>query len=146
MTAELHVTTDPVAVARRRIEQQLRSLAADLDGVTGSLVASLDGRPLAADFPNEERRQAAAIVASSVGLGERLAELTGRGQLHEIVVRSTSGYVVIYAVGPVGALIVLATPTSNLAMLHHKVRTVLASLEDAIVRGGLVEAVGATAP
>ncbi len=146
MTADLHVTTDPVAVTRRRLEQRLRSLAADVDGVTGSLIASLDGRPLAADFPDDDRRQAAAIVASSVGLGERLAELTGRGELREIVVRSTTGYVVIYAMGSTGALIVLATPTSNLAMLHHKVRLELPALQEAVGDGGLVEAIGATAP
>ena len=91
-------------------------------GVRAALLASVDGRPIAAFLPEHDESSTAAIVASSKGLGERLADLTGAGQLQEIVVRSTSGYTVIYAVADRGVLTILTDSAVNLAMLHMKAR------------------------
>lgn len=102
-----------------------RVLASLLDGVAGlrgALVASLDGRPVAAVLPDRDVGSTAAIVAASLGLGGRLADLTGEGRLQEIVVRSASGYVVVYAVEDRGVLTVLTTASANLALLHLRAR------------------------
>ncbi len=108
--------SDPVA------ERSLRSLVDSLPGIRGALVASVDGRPVAAALPQHEANSTAAIVAASLGLGSRLADLTGEGPLQEIVVRSGSGYVVIYAVADRGVLTVLTTASVNLALLHLRAR------------------------
>ena len=112
----------------------LRSLAESMPGVRGALVASVDGRPIAAALPEHEANSTAAIVAASLGLGSRLADLTGEGPLQEIVVRSGAGYVVIYAVGDRGVLTVLTTASVNLALLHLRAREVRADLAGPVQR------------
>lgn len=112
----------------------LRSLADALPGVRGALVASVDGRPVAAVLPEHDASSTAAIVAASLGLGTRLADLAGEGSLQEIVVRSGSGYVVIYAVGDRGVLTVLTTAAVNLALLHLKARDARTALAGPLQR------------
>jgi predicted regulator of Ras-like GTPase activity (Roadblock/LC7/MglB family) len=106
-------------------EAALRSLARSMPNIRGALLASLDGYPLAHHLPDRDPASTAAIVASSCGLGERLAELTGDGSMREIVVNSDDGYVVIYRVGDIGVLTVLTAPAVNLAMLKLKARDVV---------------------
>lgn len=110
-----------------RMQRMVRGIRHSLPGVTGALLASLDGRPLASDLEEGDER-VAAIIASSLGLGVRLAELTGDGPMSEIVVRSTTGYVVVYRVGSLGALVVMTQPSANLALLHLKARSVTEEL------------------
>lgn len=104
--------------ARKAVED----LVTGTRGVRAALLASVDGRPVVSYLPDHDEASTAAIVASSKGLGERLSDLTGAGQLQEIVVRSTSGYTVIYSVGARGVLTVLTDSAANLAMLHIKAR------------------------
>lgn len=106
----------------------LARLRTTVPGVRGALVASVDGRPYASYLPDHDEESTAAIVAASLGLGHRLADLTGEGDVSEIVVRSGSGYVVIYAVGERGVLTVLTTPAANLALLHLTARDVAAAI------------------
>jgi predicted regulator of Ras-like GTPase activity (Roadblock/LC7/MglB family) len=105
-----------------RAESHLRDLMASMKGLRGALCATTDGRPVAAVLREHDVGSTAAIVASSRGLGERLADLSGEGTLQEIVVRSSAGYVVIYSVGHLGALTVLTESAVNLAMLHLNAR------------------------
>ncbi len=107
-----------------RLQKLVSGLTNSVPNLNGALFASPDGHPLAASLVDHDPRSTAAIVASSRGLGDRLVELAGAGELDEIVVRSSSGYVVIYSVGNQGALTVLARPSVNLALLHLKARDV----------------------
>lgn len=118
----------------RAARSLLRSLVDGLPGVRGALVASVDGRPAAAVLPEHDAGSTAAIVAASLGLGSRLADLAGDGSLQEIVVRSGSGYVVIYAVGERGVLTVLASASVNLALLHLRARDTRADLVEPLAR------------
>lgn len=106
----------------------LARLRAEVPGVRGAIVATVDGRPHAAALPEHDEEATAAIVAASLGLGRRLAELTGDGEVQEIVVRSGGGHVVIYAVGARGVLTVLCGPGVNLARLHLAARQVVGEL------------------
>ena len=90
---------------------------------------------MASHFDSQEPRSTAAIVASSLGLGQRLSDLVGPQPLEELVVRSKGGYVVIYSIGDRGAVIVLAEPAVNLAMLHLRAKDVTKELEAAIGDG-----------
>ncbi len=113
-----------------RLQKLTTKLANSVPNIDGALLASPDGHPLASALANHDPRSTAAIIASSRGLGDRLAELAGTGQLEEIVVRSTSGYVVIYSSADGGALTVLGRPSVNLALLHLKAREVIGSLAE----------------
>jgi predicted regulator of Ras-like GTPase activity (Roadblock/LC7/MglB family) len=106
----------------------LATLVTSVPHVRGALLASLDGYPIAHRLTDREPASTAAIVASSCGLGERLAELTGEGAMKEIVVHSEDGYVVIYRVGDRGVLTILTSAAANLALLKLKAREVIAQL------------------
>ena len=131
-------TLDPMDLVDRPADPSamaaLRSLVDSLPGVRGALVASVDGRPVAAVLPEHDAASTAAIVAASLGLGTRLADLAGDGTLQEIVVRSGSGYVVIYAVAERGVLTVLTTAAVNLALLHLRARDTRAALVEPLHR------------
>lgn len=111
-----------------RPQRVLHALLDQVAGLRGALVATVDGRPVASILPDRDAGSTAAIIAASLGLGSRLSELTGEGRLQEIVVRSGSGYVVVYAVGERGVLTVLTTPAANLALLHLEARQACADL------------------
>lgn len=112
-------------------EAILIGLVTSMPNVRGALLASLDGYPRAHHLPDRDPASTAAIVASSCGLGERLADLTGDGAMKEILVHSEDGYVVIYRVGDTGVLTVLTSPAVNLAMLKLRVRDVIPRLAPA---------------
>jgi predicted regulator of Ras-like GTPase activity (Roadblock/LC7/MglB family) len=116
----------------RAAEEALVALASSMPNIRGALLASLDGYPVAHHLPGHDPKAAAAIVASSCGLGQRLAELTGEGSMREILVHSDDGYVVIYRVGERGVLTVLTSPAVNLAMLKLKARDVVRELDRTI--------------
>src|SRR5689334_20528083 len=112
----------------RHAQAMLDDLVASMRGLRGALLATVDGRPVASVLRDHPAGSTAAIIASSRGLGERLAELSGEGRLEEIVVRSTAGYVVIYSAGDRGVLTVLTVSAANLAMLHLRAREIAAEL------------------
>lgn len=113
-------------------EGVLRALLDVVPGLRGALVATVDGRPVASLLRDRDAGATAAIVAASLGLGSRLADLTGEERLEEIVVRSASGYVVVYAVGERGVLTVLTSAGANLALLHLEARRARAALAAAL--------------
>jgi hypothetical protein len=129
-TGPAAASTTPADPSSARATALIEALVVSTRGARGALLASVDGRPLAASLPDHDPRSTAAIIASSRGLGERLADLSGAGTMQEIVVRSTSGYVVIYTAGARGVLTVLTDSSVNLAMLHLKARDVAARVAE----------------
>jgi predicted regulator of Ras-like GTPase activity (Roadblock/LC7/MglB family) len=104
-----------------------------LPGVTGTVVASMDGRSVLNDLDEASPGSAAAITASSLGLAARLGDLTdGDSRLLELQVRSNGGYVCLYVINPSYLLGVVTTHAVNLARLKLEVRDVLAVLDSAL--------------
>lgn len=96
--------------------------------ISGALVSSADGLPVASALSHHQPQPTAAVAASSLALGQRLVELLGNRPLDEFVVRSADGFVVIYSLGSDGSLTVLARPEANLGLLHIQARRVLSEL------------------
>ncbi|MBE1532692.1 roadblock/LC7 domain-containing protein [Actinomadura algeriensis] len=93
-------------------------------GLTGSLVASVDGLLIACDLPPAiEPSSMAAVTASQLGLANRVVDTAHGGGFHEVVVRG-AGYVVTYAAGPAASLTVLAEGDVNVGRLHLEARPV----------------------
>ncbi|MBW8482582.1 roadblock/LC7 domain-containing protein [Actinomadura sp. PM05-2] len=114
---------DPVVMAELKA---LRDRIADL---VGSLVASSDGMVIACDLPDRvEPAGMAALTASELALSYRLAATAHGGSFHEVVVRGTEGYVVIYSAGRAASLTVLAGSGVNVGRLHLESRPVARSI------------------
>jgi predicted regulator of Ras-like GTPase activity (Roadblock/LC7/MglB family) len=114
------------------VRAQLEGLAREVSGVRGALIATRDGHPLAHTLPVEQHQDrsvsTAAMIASLLGIGQRLSELTGDPVLLEATVRSPAGQVVIYAVGSNAVMTVLTDASVNLARLNHAARLRLPTL------------------
>jgi predicted regulator of Ras-like GTPase activity (Roadblock/LC7/MglB family) len=122
------VHADP-ATGGARLRSLLIELQRDVPGVRGCLLATADGLPLADTFEGgEQLASAAAMIAATLGLGQRLAELVGDGRLQDATIRSSSGYVVVYAVGEVGVLTVLTRSGVNVARVHLTARAIVPEL------------------
>src|SRR3954454_9359543 len=112
----------------------LLDLRRDVPGIRGVLLASVDGRPLCDTFASGNSfTSASAMIAAALGLGRRLAELVGDGQLQEATIRSTSGYVIVYAVSDVAVMTVLTNPGANVARIHLIARDVVKDITSVLI-------------
>ncbi|MDF3293058.1 roadblock/LC7 domain-containing protein [Streptomyces silvisoli] len=104
------------------VSDELRSLRARVPHLTGALVASVDGFVLARDAATSEAEGIAALTAVALGVGIRLAEVTGQGGFRELLVRGEQGYVATYAAGASAVVTVLAQASVNVGRLHLEAR------------------------
>ncbi len=125
MTSQLITRTE----AQAESGEILASLCTALPLVSGALLASADGHPLASNLDSSREKSSAAIVASSFALGQRLAEIGGSSEVQEMLVRHGDGYVAIYAVGSDAALVVVTMQNVNLGMLKLKAAHTISALE-----------------
>ncbi|MFI6051326.1 roadblock/LC7 domain-containing protein [Streptomyces violascens] len=110
---------------------ELRRLRARLPQLTGALAATVDGLMLAQDATNEAE-SVAALTAAALGVAQRLADTTGRGTFHELLVRGDAGYVATYAAGSSAVLTLLAEPRINVGRLHLEARRAGARVGDLV--------------
>ncbi|MFB7460763.1 roadblock/LC7 domain-containing protein [Streptomyces sp. NPDC088337] len=129
-----------MAAAEPEILDELRRLRARVPQLTGALAASVDGLVLAHDTPGVEPESLAALTATSLGVAVRMADVTGQGDLRELLVRGVHGYVATYAAGRTAVLTLLAEDRVNVGRLHLEGRRAGARI------GELVDAEAAKAP
>lgn len=104
--------------AEAEVLDELHRLRARVPQLTGALAASIDGLVLAQDTPGVEAEGVAALTAASLGVSLRMAEVTGRGEFRELLVRGERGYVATYAAGGSAVLTLLAGERVNVGRLH----------------------------
>ncbi|MFB7327218.1 roadblock/LC7 domain-containing protein [Streptomyces sp. NPDC056190] len=104
--------------AEPEILDELRRLRARVPQLTGALAASVDGLVLAHDTPGVEPESVAALTATALGVAVRMSDVTGRGDLRELLVRGVHGYVATYAAGRTAVLTLLAQDRVNVGRLH----------------------------
>ena len=123
----LHERLDPQAI--------LNSIVRSVAGVIGTALASADGRSVAHSDHLMHDPNRSAMTAATMGLAGQLISVVGGRELEEVIVRSETGIVIVYAVGAEGVLTVLARPSTNLHHVNSEVRSRLESLRT-VVRGG----------
>ncbi|GAA3805587.1 roadblock/LC7 domain-containing protein [Streptomyces coacervatus] len=99
------------------ILDELRRLRARVPQLTGALVTGVDGRVLAQDTPGVDPDGTAALVGTAHGAAVKLADATGQGEFHELLVRGVYGYVAAYAAGGTAVLTLLAQDRVNVGRL-----------------------------
>lgn len=118
---------------------EIHSLRERVAGVTGVLVSWTDGLLIAHDTDGVEPASAAALAATTLGLGQRTAHsLLGDGDFFEAVTHSSCGYFVIYAAGESGVLAVIATDGTNIGRLHFEARRLTPRIA-ALIQGSIHE-------
>lgn len=108
---------------QERLQTALRELPNAIPDVRGAIIATVDGLPIAQTFNDStDATRVAAMAATALGLGKRLNDTLGTGDLSEMSVSGSLGQVYIYATGRKGVLAVVAPGSMNLGLLHMAAR------------------------
>jgi len=107
---------------QENLAQLIKELQQAVPELQGVMVASTDGLSLASNLPEAEAARTAAMAATALGLGKRIAQTSSLGGLEEVVVRGQSGYLVVYSAGERGVLAVAAPMGANLGLIHLEAR------------------------
>ncbi|MFJ5265889.1 roadblock/LC7 domain-containing protein [Streptomyces sp. NPDC088387] len=131
------------------ILEELHRLRALMPQLTGALAAGVDGLVIAHDTPGVEPEGLAALTAAALGVAVRTADATGRGELRELLVRGTRGYVATYAAGRTAVLTLLTQDRVNVGRLHlegRRAATRIGELVDAAAAPRTAAAGGGAGP
>lgn len=112
-----------------RIILALQQAIPDLAGV---MVASVDGLAIAHDFPQDDADRIAAMAATALGLGARIADRTNLGELAEAVIRGDRGYLVVYGAGDSAVLVLLGPLDSNLGLMRIEARVAAVQIKQVL--------------
>ncbi|WP_261665029.1 roadblock/LC7 domain-containing protein [Deinococcus sp. Marseille-Q6407] len=108
---------------QERLQVTLSGLRSAIPDVRGAMIATTDGLPIAQLFTdNTDAGRVAAMAATALGLGKRINDTLGTGDLSEMSVSGMEGQVYIYATGRKGVLAVVAPAGMNLGLLHMEAR------------------------
>ncbi|WP_405872082.1 MULTISPECIES: roadblock/LC7 domain-containing protein [unclassified Streptomyces] len=112
------------------ILDELRRLRARVPQLTGALATGVDGRVLAQDTPGVDPDGMAALISTAHGAAVKLADATGQGEFHELLVRGVYGYVATYAAGSAAVLTLLAQDRVNVGRLLLEGRRAAARISE----------------
>jgi uncharacterized protein len=104
---------------------EMRALQDRVTGITGTAVASRDGLILRQDTGGVDPDNLAAISATWLALAQRMSTEARQGKLREAMIRSSGGYVVIYAVGARAVLVLIGDEGLDVARLHRESQATL---------------------
>lgn len=103
-------------------EQMLRSILSDLNGssvdIEASAVISTDGLNMAALLPQGiDEDRVSAMAAALLSLGERTARELERGDLEQVMVKGSNGYILMSHAGRDAVLTVIARQDAKLGII-----------------------------
>ncbi len=103
----------------RQIEIPLEELATSTRGIRGCLLATADGVAVMHRNLNDQAEALAALSASSLGIGRRVAEVGGCGALQEVCFKGFEGWVSVVAVGNRAVLAAVAYEGCSIGMVMY---------------------------
>ncbi|MDD5468270.1 MAG: roadblock/LC7 domain-containing protein [Anaerolineales bacterium] len=102
---------------------RLREMQASSPEIEASAIVSIDGLIMASALSAEaEEDRVSAMSAAMLSLGERIASELGRGQLEQVYIRGTQGYVILTSVGEEAVLTALARENAKLGLVFLEMR------------------------
>ena len=106
-----------------KLLEALRGLLAKSQDIDSAAVVSLDGFVMAAVLPQGyEEDRLGAMSAALLSLGERTAQELGRGDLAQVFVEGTQGYVFLLAAGHEAVLNAVVKRGSKLGLVLYDIR------------------------
>lgn len=86
--------------------------------IEASAIVSVDGLTIASALPQDvEEDRVAAMSAAMLSLGERIVSELGRGNLDQVLIKGSSGYVIVMAVAKDAVLAALARENAKLGLI-----------------------------
>ena len=109
---------------------RLRDLQASSGDIEASAVVSLDGLIMASSLPaNIEEDRVSAMSAAMISLGERIAEELSRGNLDQVYIHGSQGYIVLMSVGQEAVLTTLARSSAKLGLIFLDMKRAVEDLK-----------------
>lgn len=114
---------------QERLNEVLSTLRSSMPDVYGALVATADGLPISQSMrEGTDANRVAAMAATAIGLGKRINDTIGSGELTELSVSGKASDVFIYTAGNRGILAVVTPANINLGLLHMEARDAARSI------------------
>ncbi|HSI83492.1 MAG: roadblock/LC7 domain-containing protein [Candidatus Methylacidiphilales bacterium] len=105
------------------------NLRSDVPELRGVLIASSDGLAVAHSLSSGDANRVAAMVATALGLGKRICDSIGGGDLRETSFAGATEQVYVYAAGKRGVLGVLASSGCNVGLIHIEARSAASKVQ-----------------
>lgn len=104
--------------APETLDEILKKLLAAIPEVKAASIVSVEGLPIASALPQGvDETRIAAMTAAILSLGERAAQEMNKGDLEQIFVRGSDGYLLVLAAGPNAVLTVSTTKDVRLGLI-----------------------------
>lgn len=111
------------AAQQSRLQDSLKQLLEKTQDIDAAAVVSMDGFVMASMLPaGYEEDRLGAMSAALLSLGERTASELGRGELAQVFVEGTQGYVFLLAAGEDAVLSAIVRRGSKLGLVLYDIR------------------------
>jgi len=118
-----------MAMRAEQIQQVLKTLVTNTPDFEGAAVVSVDGLVLSSVLPaGTDEDRVSAMAAALLSLGERSSEELQRGNLEQVYVKGSTGYIVLMQVGAEAVLEAIAGPGAKLGMVLLEMKRATAEL------------------
>ncbi|RME42267.1 MAG: hypothetical protein D6796_14665 [Caldilineae bacterium] len=102
---------------------RLRDLQAGTADIEASAVVSVDGLIMASSLPADiEEDRVSAMSAAMLSLGERIAQELSRGELEQVYIKGSKGYIILMSVGEEAVLTAMARGDAKLGLIFLDMR------------------------
>ena len=116
-----------------KLEEALRELLEKTQDIDAAAVVSMDGFVMASVLPTSyEEDRLGAMSAALLSLGERTAQELGRGELAQVFVEGTEGYVFLLSAGEDAVLSVIVRRGSKLGLVLYDIRNAAKNIAEII--------------
>ncbi len=116
-----------------RLNEVLEELQRSSGDVEAAAVVSPDGLIIASSLPQSvEEMQVAAMSAAMLSMGARIVSELDRGELDQLYVRGTKGYVLAVNAGPDAVLLAMARREAKLGLIFLEISRAAAKVAEAL--------------
>jgi uncharacterized protein len=112
-----------------QIQDILHGLVTSSTDVEGAALVTMDGLPLASALPagiDEDR--VSAMAAAALSMGERTVAELRRGNLEQVYVKGSGGYIILMQAGPEAVLETISNSVARLGLLLLDMKRAAAEL------------------
>lgn len=106
-----------------QIQNALHALVNSSPDVEGAALVTTDGLPLASALPSgTDEDRVSAMGAAALSMGARTVTELSRGNLEQVLVKGTGGYVVLIQAGSETVLEAISSSDAKLGMLLYEMK------------------------
>jgi predicted regulator of Ras-like GTPase activity (Roadblock/LC7/MglB family) len=106
-----------------RLQSVLKNFETTTPDIEATAVVSTDGLVMASRLPADvEEERVGAMSAAILSLGERSGQELNRGDMQQVIVKGTQGYIVLMSVGSDAVLVTMTNEKVKLGLLFLELK------------------------